>query len=72
MILNVLESQSVDYKYQKTKPGGDWGVRPKSGPNNRSGGVQGSLVNGNYDVSLACSVELADWQGACSLSPPST
>ena len=34
----------------------DWGIKPKSGPFNRSGtwgGVMGGVINGEYDTSLS-------------------
>ena len=47
-------------------PDGDWGVRPKSGPFNKSGewgGAMGSIINGEYHLSLSQWVWTGDRYG---------
>jgi hypothetical protein len=54
--INIL-SKELNFTYEAhSDPDSDWGVLPKSGPNNHSGiwgGVVGGLVNNKYDLSLS-------------------
>ncbi len=51
-----LIRQDLNFTYVTyVEPSGDWGVIPKSGPFNTSGewgGVMGSVVNGDFDMSI--------------------
>lgn len=56
-------------------PDGSWGVRPISGPFNRSGvwgGAMGSVVNGEYHVSLSQWVWTIDRYGLLDFISTST